>query len=100
MKRGYLERFVDVSGVSGIGNIAEVCISSNGRVAVFWPPPNESVASFPNVATLLNVHGHQGKTRLVLLDDPELDWHCDECHQPNTKCPFHLECPSCLGSIK
>lgn len=99
MKRGYLEREADVSGVTGTGNVAELVIASDGRVVIFWPT-GEGV--WPNLEEAMKVHGHGGKTIAVILDDPEAvdPAHCGFCHQdPYLHCTDHEVCPGCLETI-
>lgn len=101
MKRGYLERHVDVSGVSGTGKVAELCVASDGRVAVFWPEPNDSVAVWSSLEKVREVHGHQGNTEIVILDDPELEDvpHCHICHSPHHCIGHDFGCPGCLAGV-
>lgn len=112
MKNGYLDRHIDVSGKSGTGRVAELAISSDGRVAVFWPDPNPSVASFPDLDTVRRVHGHEGKTTIVILNDEvENVPHCDMCHKILAEflgayalsCNEHGGngglCPGCLAGV-
>lgn len=94
MKRGVVERDFDVSGVSGEGTVAEFCISSNGRVIIFWP---EGHGYHSSLEDAIKVHGHNGHTRFVILDDPDWDIpHCNYCHSPAV-CA-HVECPACLAA--
>jgi hypothetical protein len=69
MKSGLLRRYKDVSNVSGTGDIAELAIASDGRVAVFWPEPNPSVAFWPSIEAVIKVHGHEGKTVVIILEN-------------------------------
>ena len=102
MKRAYLDRLKDISGISGTGKIAEVAVSSDGRVAVFWPEPFPSVAVFSNNKAMLGAHGHNGRTKLVYLDDPSWDMgHCEACHIQEVQCMQHGNdtCPGCLAGV-
>jgi len=98
-----LDRHEDVSGNSGIGKVAELAISSDGRVAVFWPEPIPAVANFPDLATVIKAHGHDGKTSVVILNDEVEDYpHCNECHKNLlvTGCWKHdFGCPACLKDV-
>lgn len=105
MKRGYFERHEDVSGVSGTGRVADLAISSDGRVAVFWPEPAPSVAVFPNLEAVKRAHGHNGKTSIVILDEENIE-HCEPCHAIWNSlginsiggCEKHdFGCPGCLA---
>lgn len=104
MKRGFLERHEDVSGVSGTGKVAELAISSDGRVAIFWPEPNDSVAVWPNLDKVRETHGHGGKTEIVILDEDNEDApHCNQCHEAaqatiHVPCMEHENiCPGCVA---
>lgn len=105
MKRGYLQRHEDVSGKTGTGTVAEFIISSDGRVAIFWPV---GVGQFPTLEDAIAVHGHGGRTEFVILDDPELDKaHCVDCHvdsiqdyENKVHCDKHdFGCPGCLAGV-
>lgn len=64
-----LVRHQDVSGVSGTGVIATgAMFPDTGAVALHWPEPNHSIAVWPSLDALLDVHGHQGRTTLRWLD--------------------------------
>lgn len=97
MKRGVVERDIDVSGVTGTGSVSEFVIATDGRLVIFWPV---GVGVWPSLEDAVKVHGHDGKTRFVILDDPELDVaHCENCHD-GRKCRQHnFECPGCLAGV-
>lgn len=76
MRRFVLDRTVDVSGVSGIGTVAEGVEFTDGTVVVRW----RLVGSAPSVVTpttvvhadissVLALHGHNGRTQIVWMDD-------------------------------
>lgn len=103
MKRGVVERDIDVSGVTGTGSVSEFVIATDGRLVIFWPV---GVGVWPSLEDAIKVHGHDGKTRFVILDDPELDVaHCSTCHffikeGRGFLCDFHKnECPGCLAGV-
>ena len=64
-----LHRDVDTSGVSGTGRVAQGIIFDNGKVALTWLTKFTSVAVYDSIETAVNVHGHQGNTRFVYLDE-------------------------------
>jgi len=101
VKRGYLERYEDISGVSGTGKVAELAISSDGRVAVFWPPPLDSVASYSDIEKVKKIHGHNGRTAIVILDEEaESHEHCVDCHDVGKYCVDHDNiCLACMEHI-
>lgn len=72
MLRFELHRSEDVSGVSGVGVVAEgVAFSNDGPVALRWCSewPTSVVFHDRGVESLEAVHGHQGRTRIVWLDE-------------------------------
>ena len=74
MRRFELHRDEDVSGVSGIGVVAEgVAFSDGGPVALRWTSeyPTSVVFHDRGVESLEAIHGHNGRTRIVWLDDEE-----------------------------
>lgn len=96
MQRGYLDRREDVSGVTGTGDVCEIAIAADGRATFFWP---EGVGVWPSLEAAMKVHGHNGKTIAIILDDPA-EAHCVECHSQNMVCEVHgYECPGCLDSV-
>lgn len=77
MRRFELHRDEDVSGVSGTGIVAEgVAFSDGGPVALRWTSewPTSVVFHDRGVESLEAVHGHNGRTRIVWLDVPQVDY--------------------------
>lgn len=68
MRRFYLQRDQDATGVSGTGRVAEGVIFSNGWVALTWLTQFTSVVFYPAIEHVEHIHGHQGLTRIVYLD--------------------------------
>jgi predicted RNase H-like HicB family nuclease len=66
MFKFFLDRIEDASGVSGIGRVAEGIIFSNGKCALCWLTETSSVAMYETLDDLMQVHGHGGKTRIVV----------------------------------
>jgi hypothetical protein len=69
-----LVRYHDLSGVSGTGVVAEGCVFTDGSVALRWRGTNPATAVWPDVESVLAVHGHQGATEVRWLegeDSPE-----------------------------
>lgn len=76
-----LIRDVDVSGISGTGIIAEGVIFSDGQVSLHWVnTPYPTTTLHPQgLDSVMYVHGHGGKTRLVWDDDlPEPSFNEDD----------------------
>lgn len=70
MRRFYLERKDDVSGVSGTGMVAEGVEFDNGKVAMTWKSEFPSVTVYDSATVVEKVHSHKGKdrTKLVWVD--------------------------------
>jgi len=71
VRRFQLERDVDVSGVSGTGTVAFGAQAPDGTCVLWWASGLESTTIYPNMATLLAIHGHGGMTRAIYID-PEI----------------------------
>lgn len=67
MRRFYLRRLVDETGVSGTGVITEGVEFSDGTCVMRWLTATSSIAIYNNIIELLKIHGHAGKT-LVYSD--------------------------------
>lgn len=68
MRTFHVVRDEDVSGVSGVGVIAEGVLFSNGKVFVNWLSMHKIVEMSDSMAEWQAVHGHEGKTK-ILWDD-------------------------------
>jgi hypothetical protein len=69
MRRFELHRDEDESGVSGVGTVCEGVEFTNGMCAITWLTPTRCVGVYENIKNIEEVHGHQGKTRIVFLDE-------------------------------
>lgn len=69
MKRFYLQRNTDASGVSGVGKVAEGCQFDTGWCALVWLTGKAAMSFYPDIETLEGIHGHQGMTQIVWVDD-------------------------------
>ena len=69
VRRFVLVRHKDVSGVSGVGLVAEGVRFSGGQIVLQWRRPPMAITVFSSVGDLLGVHGHGGDTELVWLDE-------------------------------
>lgn len=67
MRLFHLVREKDISGVSGIGIVAEGCEFTNGSVCMTWLSTHHSVVYYPNIKELEAIHGHEGATKVVWL---------------------------------
>lgn len=71
MKRFYLMRLEDSTGVSGTGIVASGVEWPDGKVAMRWlVGDHKSTAIYDRIASVLAIHGHQGKTELRWIDAP------------------------------
>jgi hypothetical protein len=73
MRRFYLYRSVDITGVSGTGVIAEGIEFSDGRVALKWRSKTPSVIVYMDMADMLIVHGHNGNTTVHWVDEEKIE---------------------------
>ncbi|MGH3383575.1 MAG: hypothetical protein ACRDO1_03255 [Nocardioidaceae bacterium] len=68
MRRFQLVRFVDHSGVSGTGVVAEGVEFTDGGVALHWTGGRPATAVWPDLGSVVAVHGHSGSTVVRWLD--------------------------------
>lgn len=71
MRRFYLYRRGDPSGISGTGYVCEGVEWSDGIVHLKWLTAHVSESRYATIKEVLNVHGHSGQTVVVWVD-PEL----------------------------
>lgn len=69
MRRFVLERDEDLTGVSGTGVVADGVEFEDGVCALHWRGRLTSTAVYENMATLVSIHGHEGATRIHILED-------------------------------
>ena len=69
MRLFHLMRTEDESGVSGTGRVAEGVLFSNGWVALCWLSQRASVAFYASMADVEAIHGHDGKTAIVFVEE-------------------------------
>lgn len=62
-----LNRVEDETGVSGIGEVAGGVIFPDGRVVMRWFTQTASTAFYDSISDVEEIHGHGGKTQVVLL---------------------------------
>jgi len=97
MRRFLLERVEDATGVSGTGWVAEGMQFTNGRCVLCWrfvqgqPLPLgqwSSVAVYPSLGMIEQIHGHGGKTVIRMIDehDPEHELHCPAIYAGGLGC--------------
>ena len=64
-----LRRDEDATGVSGVGVVAQGVVFDDGTVTQRWLTANRSTALYASIADVIKIHGHEGRTRVVLLGD-------------------------------
>ena len=69
MRRFNLVRHDDVSGVSGVGRVAQGIEFDSGEVEMCWLGTYRIVEHAPNIHAIVAVHGHGGKTVVEWLDE-------------------------------
>lgn len=69
IRRFQLHRKVDESGVSGTGIIAEGVQFSNNECVLLWLTKRSSIGIYTHLADIETIHGHEGRTRVVWIDD-------------------------------
>jgi hypothetical protein len=61
-----LHRDEDETGISGTGVVAQGVIFDSGKVALSWLTEHTSVAVYDSIRDVERIHGHGGKTRVVM----------------------------------
>lgn len=69
MRRFFLDRQLDASGVSGRGRVAEGCEFDNGWCALTWMTGKATLAWYSSIEELESIHGHGGATRITWVDE-------------------------------
>ena len=69
ISRFELHRDVDETGVSGTGVVAEGLRFSDGTCAMRWKTEHTSTAVYRSLIDVQKIHGHDGKTRVVMVGD-------------------------------
>ncbi|MDJ0460625.1 hypothetical protein [Streptomyces sp. H27-C3] len=70
-RRFHLQRDTDITGVSGVGRVADGVLWPDGTASVRWAGDRPSIVFWDRIADAEAVHGHGGATRIV-WDDPEV----------------------------
>lgn len=68
IKRFYVVRTEDVSGVSGTGRVAEGVEFTDGTCAIRWLSHTSATGVYANVKQLLIIHGHEDRTTVEYID--------------------------------
>lgn len=68
MRTFTLVRLEDASGVSGTGPVADGVEFKNGKCVMSWNTDTSSLGIYENVQQLINIHGHEGRTKVYFYD--------------------------------
>jgi len=68
-RRFYLHRTRDITGASGTGRVADGVLWTDGSASVRWRGEHGSVVHWDRLESAERVHGHNGATMLVWLDE-------------------------------
>jgi len=63
-KHFFLNRKVDISGISGTGHVAEGFVFDNGVVAMTWLTKFTSTTVYQSIEHVEQIHGHEGATEI------------------------------------
>lgn len=75
MKRFYLLRHEDLHGHAGLGVVAEGVIFDDGTGSFTWLTPIKTVTNFWKVTEVIGLHGHEGRTEIIIEgQDVRFDW--------------------------
>jgi hypothetical protein len=69
----YLQRLEDETGISGTGIVARGCIFPSGSVVLEWQTFHSSICIYKNIQDVEAIHGHNGKTVVVMGPPPDPD---------------------------
>jgi hypothetical protein len=73
MRRFMLDRKVDVSGVSGVGVVAQGVMFDDGTVVVRWMGETPTTTIYPGIVTVQKINCHNGATVIRWLDMESTD---------------------------
>jgi hypothetical protein len=82
-RRFELHRNQDITGVSGEGVVVCGVQWYDGSVQLMWNTAVSSTTRFPDIDSMMHIHGHDGATKLVWLDQPG--------NIPMSPCPLWAE---------
>lgn len=68
MRRFWLKRTEDETGISGTGYVAQGCMFSDGTCVIRWMTEFRSTAIYASHEDLEKIHGHGGKTVIEWRD--------------------------------
>ncbi|MFI0914184.1 hypothetical protein [Streptomyces abikoensis] len=72
-RRFVLQRYRDISGISGVGTVADGVLWPDGTASVRWRGEHPSIVFWDRGrVSVERIHGHQGATEVVFLDDTDV----------------------------
>ena len=71
IKEFHLVRIEDESGISGTGVVARGVVLPSGAVCMEWVTFHSSICIYKNLADVEQIHGHNGKTQVIMGPPPE-----------------------------
>ncbi len=90
MRRFVFFRKEDVSGKSGTGIVFEGIEFSSGKVVTEWREGTRNMGIYENIDSVKMIHGHQGRGKIVWLEDPgDALKLIEEVHQEVSTKPRH-----------
>lgn len=90
MRTFYLDRVEDVSGVSGHGVVAEGVEFSDGICVLRWLTATPSTGMYASLEDLERIHGHDGRTRIVIEGEFMPEWSPPDPSGSDTPTPTQL----------
>jgi len=69
-KEFFLKRIEDETGISGTGVVARGVVFPSGKVVLEWQTFHSSICIYNNLSDVEQIHGHNGKT-LVVMGSPD-----------------------------
>ena len=73
IKEFFLQRVEDETGISGTGVVARGVILPSGAVVMEWQTFHSSICIYKTISDIEEIHGHNGKTLLVMGVPPSPD---------------------------
>lgn len=70
IKEFYLQRIEDETGISGTGVVARGVVFPSGVAVLEWQTFHSSIAHYKNIGDVEAIHGHNGKTLVVMGPPP------------------------------
>lgn len=71
IRKFWLDREIDDTGVSGTGYVAEGVQFSNGKCALTWLTEVASVSIYDRIGDVSAIHSHHGHTKTVFEGEEE-----------------------------